>query len=1201
MNTPADTNTPTLGIPGFTWRALRDPARLAVLTDRFHTFASQRASAEAWSLFRRYRDGQGEGLAPEQVSEALVHIAPLLGAFVAILFGIDEDRARVIELAEREAVIFAFKREFVHKRAARRRTVDIDALDREARRGLDADARAALAVSSGIEDDVWNDEREVAQAVMLLVGREDLFRRSITADGPQSTDADRQDAAIFARKLAVRERLAPMLAAAGVAVTDTTTSVTDADAARIYGVALALLDLWCALRVHDTAYDPRWVSLREPAALDYQHLVQVRRPDARLPDLLAGLDERLRARDGFALTDPRPTARENFDSADYCVYCHERNEDSCSKGLLDKATGKPRSSPLGVALEGCPLEQKISEANYLKKCGASIAALAVVMVDNPMCPGTGHRICNDCMKSCIYQEQEPVDAPAIETSILTDVLGARWGFEVYDLLTRWNPLNVRRPHALPYNGKNILVVGLGPAGYTLAHHLLNEGFGVVGVDSLKIEPLGAKHLDAPIEHWRDLCESLDERIALGFGGVSEYGIPARWDKNFLGVVYATLARRANFRAYGGVRLGSTLDVDDAWSLGFDHIAMASGAGHPTTIDMPGGLARGIRQASDFLMALQLAGARKKSSLASLPLRLPGLVIGGGLTGIDAATEMRAYYGVQCEKALERFDVLAGEIGAENVLRMYDAEEREIFDEALAHGRAIRAEREAAASEGRAPDFNRMIDAWGGVTIAYRRSLIDSPAYRRNHREVQKCLEEGVRFLEHALPKEALIDEHGAVRAVLFDRVTSTDGKLVPTGETVEIPARSVCIAAGTSPGGAYERELSGTFELDPTTGAYRAHNAAMADDGTLTLAPDPAGCFTSYSRENRAVTFHGDSHPAYAGSVPNAMASAKKGSPVVVALFAPHLKTLSADDQPARDAAWRAFASALDDALVARVVEVKRLASAIIEVIVRAPLAARRFRPGQLFVFQNFETTAPVIAGTRLAMSGLALAGASIDPEAGLVSTVVQESSASARLCAVLTPGEPVVLVGPAGLPTEIPAGQNVILTGGGPGNAALLSTGRALRASGCKVLYFAAFRRPEDIYKTDVIEAAADQVIWSVDQGATPATRRPQDRATTGNVVQAMTRYAKGEFGEPLFDLASCDRIIANGSEGMIAAVRDARAAVLEPYLKPDHVFAWAFHDQELDGMNVVPDRRGQASPYQKLANLWLSRLLKFENVLRV
>ena len=125
----------------------------------------------------------------------------------------------------------------------------------------------------------------------------------------------------------------------------------------------------------------------------------------------------------------------------------------------------------------------------MRKRGDAIGALAIVTVDNPMCPGTGHRICNDCMKACIYQKQEPVNIPQIETGVLTDVLNMPWGVEIYGLLTRWNPLNIQRPYALEYNGKNVLVVGLGPAGYTLSHYLLNEGFGVVAIDGLKIEPL----------------------------------------------------------------------------------------------------------------------------------------------------------------------------------------------------------------------------------------------------------------------------------------------------------------------------------------------------------------------------------------------------------------------------------------------------------------------------------------------------------------------------------------------------------------------------------------------------------------------------------------------------------------------------------------------------------------------------------------
>ena len=125
-----------------------------------------------------------------------------------------------------------------------------------------------------------------------------------------------------------------------------------------------------------------------------------------------------------------------------------------------------------------------------------------------------------------------------------------WGVEIYGLLTRWNPLNVRRPYALPYNGKNVLVVGLGPAGYTLAHYLVNEGFGVVGIDGLKIEPLPEDIVGDRRRRRRGRfatgarsTSELDERVLEGFGGVSEYGITVRWDKNFLTLLHLTLARR----------------------------------------------------------------------------------------------------------------------------------------------------------------------------------------------------------------------------------------------------------------------------------------------------------------------------------------------------------------------------------------------------------------------------------------------------------------------------------------------------------------------------------------------------------------------------------------------------------------------------------------------------------------------------------
>jgi NADPH-dependent glutamate synthase beta subunit-like oxidoreductase/NAD(P)H-flavin reductase len=958
---------------------------------------------------------------------------------------------------------------------------------------------------------------------------------------------------------------------------------------------------------------------------------------------MRGLDEEMRRRDGFKLTDDRGTMRDSLYEIDYCMICHEREKDSCSTGLHEK-DGSVKRNPLGIKTEGCPLDEKISEMHVLQRDGDSIGALALVCIDNPMCPGTGHRICNDCMKSCIFQKQEPVNIPQAETGVLTNVLALPFGVEIYGLLTRWNPLNAKRPYALPYNGKNVLVVGLGPAGYTLAHFLLNEGFGVVGIDGLKIEPLeealtgaGGSRVPRAVREYAEITNELDERVLAGFGGVSEYGITVRWDKNFLTLMHLTLARRERFRFYGGVRFGGTLSIEDAWGLGFDHIAVATGAGKPTLVSMKNNLIRGVRKASDFLMALQLTGAAKHDSMANLQVRLPAVVIGGGLTAIDTATELFAYYPVQVEKMLERFEALAAEFGAEEVWKRFDAEERAVLEEYVAHGRAVREERARAASAGEAPDFVKLVRAWGGVSIVYRKRLIDSPAYRLNHEEVAKALEEGINFIENMSPAEAVPDEQGAVSAVVFERVTrdpATGKWHVNCEDTLRVPARTVCVAAGTSPNTIYERERPGTFALDDWKEFFAPHKVEKNGDGTFQLVPaakGEQGFFTSYEDDGRFISYYGDNHPVYAGNVVKAMASAKDGFPEVVALFADELAALREEEQPAREESFARLVETLEENLIARVERVERLTDTIVEVVVRAPMQARKFHPGQFYRLQNYETGAPLLEGTRLTMEGLALTGAWVDKEAGLLSLIVLEMGASSRQCALLRPGQEVVVMGPTGTPTEIPEGETVLLAGGGLGNAVLFSIAKALKAAGNRVVYFAGYKDGKDLFKREEIEEATDQVIWSTDTGREVEARRPQDTHFRGNIVQAILSYAEGKFGPPLFDLREVDRIIAIGSDRMMAAVKAARHGVLAPHLKKEHVgvgsinspmqcmmkevcaqclckhvdpetgaesfvFSCFNQDQLLDQVDFAHlNARLRANTVQeKLANLWLDHLLR-------
>jgi NAD(P)H-flavin reductase len=221
--------------------------------------------------------------------------------------------------------------------------------------------------------------------------------------------------------------------------------------------------------------------------------------------------------------------------------------------------------------------------------------------------------------------------------------------------------------------------------------------------------------------------------------------------------------------------------------------------------------------------------------------------------------------------------------------------------------------------------------------------------------------------------------------------------------------------------------------------------------------------------------------------------------------------------------------------------------------------------------------------------------------------------------------------MGPTGTPTEIPHGESVLLAGGGLGNAVLFSIAKAMRDNGNRVLYFAGYKRGEDLYKREEIEAATDQVIWSTDTGVEIPPGRPQDAHFRGNIVQAMVAYGSGQLGEQRVPLGDVTRIIAIGSDRMMAAVKAARYAALAPYIRKDHVgiasinspmqcmlkevcaqclqkhvdpvtgreefvFSCFNQDQEMDKVDFanLNARLRQNTVQEKLSSLWLDHLLE-------
>jgi NADPH-dependent glutamate synthase beta subunit-like oxidoreductase/NAD(P)H-flavin reductase len=1159
---------------GITFEDLYSRDGLAKLDKAFVSELSD-ANADVHNRFVAARADRSH-MEEKEVSNLLIDVAPHLEDFVAKLFKIQSQTKDLADKHDELANIYTCKRLFV-QRAIKKRYKDKDVQD------VDGDAlRITLEKALGGE----LSEKLYADKVTYWLENPDNYEENI-------------------------------------------------DLAAKYAA-------WALHTDEGKKYHKSGVLFKVPNKLDFFNLVPVQTKEVNGITVQKLPDEDLHYRDGFGLTDKGITLKQALDDSNYCIFCHNQGKDSCSKGLKDKE-GNFKSTVHRVKQAGCPLEEKISEMNTLKARGVSVGALAVVTIDNPMCAGTGHRICNDCMKGCIYQKQDPVNIPRNETRVLQDVLDLPYGFEIYSLFTRWNPLNLDRPLPKDDTGYKVLVAGLGPAGFTLAHHLLNDGHTVVAVDGLKIEPLpenisgvnqkGERVAFEPIKDINEIFEDLGERVLAGFGGVAEYGITVRWNKNYLKVIRLLLERRRTFAMYGGIRFGSTITYDDAFKrYGFDHIALCMGAGKPTVIDMPNAMARGVRTASDFLMSLQLSGAAKKDSIASLQLRLPVAVIGGGLTAVDTATESLAYYPFQVEKFLRRYEVLAQELGEEEVRKRWNLEEREIGDEFIAHARAIRLEKQAAKKEGRNPDIVKLINQWGGVKVVYRKNLHDSPAYRLNHEEVELALEEGIEFVPNASPVSVELDKYAHAEALKVSVIDpeKLEGEENATTQKL-IQAKTIFMAAGTNPNTVLQREDSEHFELDGKYFKAIDENGNQVSPEWDTSKPEEVHVLLSKTENEKFVSFFGDLHPSYVGNVVKAMGAAKQGYPIITDILN---KSAQSNNEKSDK-----FIEFMNNELMASVHKVERLTSNIVEIVVKAPAAARGFHPGQFYRLQNYEVNAATVIDdhnnkTTLAMEGLALTGAWVDKEKGLLSTIVLEMGGSSDLCYYLQKDEPIVLMGPTGEPTETPGGETVMLVGGGLGNAVLFSIGKALKAAGSKVLYFAGYKKAQDRYKIKEIEEASDVIVWACDE-ATFTPEREQDRAFHGNIVEAIKAYGTGMLGACDIKVEDVDRIIAIGSHRMMEAVGNARHTVLKDMLKPDHkaigsinspmqcmmkevcaqclqkhidpdtgaeyyVYSCFNQDQELDRVSFdhLDQRLAQNGIHEKLSALWINRCLEGLNL---
>ena len=307
-------------------------------------------------------------------------------------------------------------------------------------------------------------------------------------------------------------------------------------------------------------------------------------------------------------------------------------------------------------------------------------------------------------------------------------------------------------------------------------------------------------------------------------------------------------------------------------MGFDHIALAAGAGKPTVLDMPNGLARGVRTASDFLMGLQLTGAARTDSDRQ-PAGAPADRGRGRRPHGDRHRHRIARVlpraGGEIPRALREARARAQRRrSAQRLERGRDRRRR-----GIPHARRTRSAPSARprAREGRAPRILELLQSWGGSTIAYRKRLIDSPSYTLNHEEVEKALEEGIRFAEGLTPRRGRRSiASGTPRALARrpSRRAASCRRARSSSPRARSPIR--CSRARTP-------------TISCSTGATSAPSTRTARRSRPSAPPSRRAVRVLMSRdaEERFVSFFGDLHPSFFGNVVKAMGSAKQGYPVV--------------------------------------------------------------------------------------------------------------------------------------------------------------------------------------------------------------------------------------------------------------------------------------------------------------------------------
>ncbi len=319
----------SLKLDGFTLNDLYAPAGLSRLHTRFRQTLrdADGALADTFSAYgTAVNAGKPHGLTAAQESELLINVAHHLSRFVVKLFGLETETRALAASLTGELKLFEFKREFVTRRVFKKGATDRPSRDELPR----LDATMGLLLQLGFSrslppaehaDPRDDHERALAECVLKLMHTERQLTGQLVPANPALIG---EFAALCSRLLSTPEGTQTF--GAWLVGEDPLPKVRN---------LLNVMDRWTWARASFSHTFHGWSTLVQPKPLVFDKLVELKYPDASLPEVMEGPDQHLRRRDGFKLTDRRATERQAMGEVDYCVICHEREKDSCSKGFKE--------------------------------------------------------------------------------------------------------------------------------------------------------------------------------------------------------------------------------------------------------------------------------------------------------------------------------------------------------------------------------------------------------------------------------------------------------------------------------------------------------------------------------------------------------------------------------------------------------------------------------------------------------------------------------------------------------------------------------------------------------------------------------------------------------------------------------------------------------------------------------------------------